>query len=117
MSSSLEKSAILPKNYTGEAIKVLGTTSVSSRYVDQKEVLTIHVVDEPDLMGRDWLSHFDIICLCEVNHVTKPLQDILDKYSDVFDKDLGCMKGVEVTLEVKSEVKPKKINLVLCLTY
>ena len=31
---------------------------------------------------------------------------MLDKHSDVFDKDLGCMKGVEVTFEVKSEVKP-----------
>ena len=62
-------------------------------------------------MGRDWLSHFDTFSLCEVNHVTtKPLQDILDKHSDVFDKDLGCMKGVEVTLEVKSEVKPKNFK-------
>ena len=56
-------------------------------------------------MGRDRLSHFNIISLCEVNHVTKPLQDMLDKHSDVFDKDLGCMKGVVVTFEVKSEVK------------
>ena len=101
-SSSLEKSAILLKTYTGESIKVLGTTSVNARYGNQKEVLTIHVVDRdwPDLMGRDWLSHFNIISLCEVNHVTKLLQDMLDKHSDVFDKDLGCMKGVEVTLEV-----------------
>ncbi len=42
--------------------------------------------------------------MCEVNHVTKPLQDMLDKHSDVFDKDLGCMKGVEVTLEVPQPI-------------
>ena len=35
---------------------------------------------------------------------------MLDKHSDVFDKDQGCLKGVEVTLEVKSEVKPKKFK-------
>ncbi len=81
-SSSLEKSAILLKTYIGESIKVLGTTSVNARYGNQKEVLTIHVVDGdgPDLI---------IISLCEVNHVSKPLQDMLDKHSDVFDKDLA----------------------------
>ena len=112
MSSSLEKSAILLKTYTGESIKVLGTIYLNARYGNQKEVLTIHVVDRdgPDLMGRDWLSHFDIISLCEVNHVTKPLQAMLDKHSAVFDKDLRCMKGVEVTLEVKSEVEPKNFK-------
>ena len=29
---------------------------------------------------------------------------MLDKHSDVFDKDLGCMKGVEVTLEVPQPI-------------
>ena len=55
MSSSLEKSAIVLKTYTGKSIKVLVTTSVNARYVNQ------------NLMGRDWLSHFNIISLCEVN--------------------------------------------------
>ena len=105
-SSSLEKSATFLKTYRGESIKVLGTTSVNARYGNQKEVLTVHVVawDGPDLMGRDWLPHFNIISLCEVNHVTKPLQDMLDKHSDVFHKDLGCMKGVEVTLDVPQTI-------------
>ena len=68
-SSSLEKSAIFLKTYTGETIKVLGTTSVNARYGNQKEVLTVHVVswDGPDLMGRDWLPHFNIISSSEVN--------------------------------------------------
>ena len=43
-SSSLEKSAILLKTYTGQSIKVLGTTSVNAWYGNQKEVLTIQVV-------------------------------------------------------------------------
>ena len=78
---------------------------MNDRYGYQKHILTIHNVegDGPDLMGRDWLSHFNIISLCEVNHVTKPLQAMLDKHFDVF--DLGCMKGVEVTFK-ESEVKP-----------
>ena len=118
-SSSLEKSAILLKTYTGESIKVLGTTSVNARYGNQKELLTIHVVDGngPDLMGRDWLSHFNIISWCEVNHVTKPLQGMLDKHSDVFDKDLGCMKGVEEPWRLNQRSSQFFLNLVLYLTY
>ena len=60
-------------------------------------------------MGRDWLGKFKVT-LGEVNHVeetTQPLQEVLDKHADVFNGDLGCMKGIEVTLQVKPEVKPK----------
>ena len=57
------------------------TTSLNAGMVTSLEILTIQVVagDGPDLMGRERLSHSDIINLGEVYHITKPLHDILDK--------------------------------------
>ena len=98
------------RTYTGEDIKVLGVTSVNVRYGNQQAVLTIHVVEGggPDLIGRDWLSHYNIT-FDVIDQVEQPptLQKILDKHAAVFDGNLGCMKDVEVTLQVKTEVKPK----------
>ena len=109
--SPLEESNTHLETYTGQTIPILGKTSVSVRVADQEEVLPIHVVDGagPNLMGRDWLHKFKIN-LGEVNHVeevTQPLQAVLDKHATVFDGSLGCMKDTTVTLEVKSEVKPR----------
>ena len=108
--SPLQDSTVHLRTYTGEDIKVLGVTSVNVRYGNQQVVLTIHVVegDGPDLIGRDWLSHFNIT-FDVIDQVEQPptLQKILDNHAAVFDGTLGCMKDVEVTLQVKTEVKPK----------
>ena len=100
----LQHSNVQLRTYTGEAIRVLGTTIVSVNYNNQEVVLPIHVVQGagPDLMGRDWLEHFKV-----TNYLEQSLQSILDNHSTVFDNDLGCMKGVEIELQVKAEAKPK----------
>ena len=89
----LQHSNVQLWTYTGEAIRVLGTTIVSVNYNNQEVVLPIHVVQgaEPDLMGRDWLEHFKVT-LGEVNYLEQSLRSILDNHSTVFDNDLGCMK-------------------------
>ena len=93
---SLEKSDIHLKTYNGEAIKVLGATTVNARYANQEATLSIQVVEGagPDLMGRDWLAKFEVT-LGEVNHLeesTQPqaLQVILDK----------SLMGILVALEM-----------------
>ena len=107
----LEESHIRLKTYTGEVIKVLGKTTVSAKLSDQEEVLTIHVVDGagPDLLGRDWVNSFKVNP-GKVNHIeenTQPLQNVLDKHAEVFDGTLGCLKDVEISLEVKPQSRPK----------
>ena len=73
-------------------------------------MLPIHVVngDGPNLMGRDWLSQFQIN-LKEVNLVepNSPLGEVLDKYSEVFKDELGCVKDPPVRLTVHDQAKPK----------
>ena len=107
---SLEKSNIRLKTYTGEAIKVLGATTVNARYANQEATLSIQVVEGagPDLMGRDWLAKFEVT-LGEVNHLeetTQP-QALQVKDPEVFDGNLGCLRDVQVTLHVKPDAKLK----------
>ena len=98
------------RSYTGHFIQVLGITEVKARYGGKELVLPIHVVngDGPNLMGRDWLSQFQIN-LNEVNLVepNSPLGEVLDKYSEVFKDELGCVKDLPVRLTVHDQAKPK----------
>ena len=98
------------RSYTGHFIQVLGITEVKARYGSKELVLPIHVVngDGPNLMGRDWLSQFQIN-LNEVNLVepNSPLGEVLDKYSEVFKDELGCVKDPPVRLTVHDQAKPK----------
>ena len=98
------------RTYTGERIQVLGTTKVKARYGEKELYLPIHVVDGsgPNLMGRDWLGHFEVN-LKSINVVEhhSQLEAILDKHSEVFRDELGCLKGMPVKLLVHDGVKPK----------
>lgn len=98
------------RSYTGHFIQMLGITKVKARYVGKELVLPIHVVQGggPNLMGRDWLSQFQIN-LSELNLVepSSPLGEVLDKHSEVFKDELGCVKDEPVKLMVDDQAKPK----------
>ena len=98
------------RSYTGHFIQVLGITEVKARYGGKELVLPIHIVngDGPNLMGRDWMSQFQIN-LNEANLVepNSPLGEVLDKYSEVFKDELGCVKDPPVRLTVHDQAKPK----------
>ena len=85
---------------------------MAARYDNHEGNLPIQVVDGvgPNLMGRDWLGHFKPELLGEnpVQHITDTtLQAVLDKHTTVFKNELGCMKGVEVELQLQANAKPK----------
>ena len=96
--------------YTGAAIKVMGITKVRAKYGGKELYLSIHVVggDGPNLMGRDWLGQFDVN-FKDVHVVGQPIEfkSLLNKYSDVFKDELGCLKGMPVKLLVHENAKPK----------
>ena len=61
------------------------------------------------MLGRDWVNSFKVNP-GKVNHIeenTQPLQNVLDKHAEVFDGTLGCLKDVEISLEVKPQSRPK----------
>ena len=67
--------------------------------------------DGPNLLGRDWISTFNINC-GEIHKFVIPQEfdQILDKHSGVFDDQLGTMKGVKVNLPVDPQVAPKFVK-------
>ena len=61
-SCNLVPSGKLLRSYTGHPIPVLGTMPVEARYGGKGLGLPVYVVSGcgPNLLGRDWLSHFDV---------------------------------------------------------
>ncbi len=59
------------KTYTGESVKILGTTDVIVQHGNQVRELPVVVVstDGPNLLGRGWIEELDI-CWSTVNQVT-----------------------------------------------
>ena len=47
----------------------------------------------PNLLGRDWLTHFDVTSQC---YKPLPLMGTLETYSTVFSDELGCVQGPPV---------------------
>ena len=97
------------RTYTGENIQVLGVMDIKAQYGETQLYLPIHVVQGggPNLMGRDWLSKFEVN-LGDINVVesVSPLKEVLDKYTEVFSGEIGCLKGEPVKLLVPEDTKP-----------
>ena len=72
-------------------------------YEQQKVTLSLVVVkgDGVALFGRNWLS-VTKLNWSNVHSVSASsgLDDVLNKYSEVFEKELGTFKGPDVTISV-----------------
>ena len=97
------------RTYTGEQLEVLGARKVEVRYGQQQATLPLVVVAEkgPCLLGRDWLQHLclDWPSICHIQNVN--LQEVLNRHSEVFEADLGTVKGYKASIHVNPSVKPK----------
>ena len=95
--------------YTGEPIPVVGVTSMTAQYGEKVATLSAQVVagEGPDLMGRDWLGRLNVN-IGQVNLLEHDkIKEVLDKHEAVFDGSIGCLKDVQVTLQVNETAKPK----------
>ena len=98
--------------YSGELIKVLGTTSVTIRYRGQVKQLPLLIVptDGPSLLGRDWLQEIvlDWKQLNKVHYVCqRALQDVLDQYADLFKPGMGTLKGTTARIHIRENICPR----------
>jgi len=86
------------------------------KYEHKKHQLTAHVVSGgvPNLLGRDWSqqSRLNWLKVEQVKQVTKQLrlEDTLDKYAEVFRKELETMRGIKAKIYVDSTAQPKYCN-------
>jgi hypothetical protein len=86
---------------------------IKARYGKRELSLSVHIVNGggPNLMGRDWLSQFEVnLCdlkLIQQTHNPEPLNAILDKHPDVFRDEIGCLRDRTVNLTVHENAIPK----------
>ena len=87
---------------------MLGQLQVSVRYNDQEQQLPLLVVADngPLLWGRDWVSAIQLN-LAQIKQVCAGLGPLLQKYSEVFQEELGTLKGIEAKLVVQENGIPK----------
>lgn len=109
----LEGARVKLKTYTGECIPVLGQFTTTVQYEDQVNELPLIVVkgNGPNLCGRNWLQKVKLNWKinCYVSQAKQPgsIQEVLDKYSEVFKDELGTLKDIKATISVKPDVPPK----------
>ena len=91
---------------TGERLTVLGQAFVQVEYERQKFRLPLIVVDGqgPPLFGRNWLKKIQLNWM-SIKQVSTRLEQILKKYNDVFQNELGTL--IQTKLVVSENATPK----------
>lgn len=108
------------ETYTGDPVKVICATHVRVRYQQLTKKLPLIVVkgDGSSLLGRGWLEEIYLDwreiktrCKAEKVHQIKTtentLQQVLNKYEDVFKEEFGNLKGPKATTPVKRDAIPR----------
>ncbi len=106
---NLRNSDLTLRTYSGELLNVLGEVEVLVVYKDQVKALPLVVVDGegPSLFGRDWLAHFKLNWH-EIKSIrNEELSDILTRANDVFQHELGELKGCKATIHVDPKATPR----------
>ena len=60
----------------------------------------------PPLFGRNWLKKIQLNWM-SIKQVSTRLEQILKKYNDVFQNELGTLKGIQTKLVVSENATPK----------
>lgn len=126
----LKCSNIKLKTYTNENIKILGEFDVSVDTGRDKQILPVVVikgsgVGQPMLLGRNWMERLRLdwnqvkpssggdclgLMMRQNEGTNVPTSEIIsslkEKYSTVFDKEMGEIKNVSVELNLKENAKP-----------
>ena len=121
--SLLRRSQAKLKTYTGDVIIPEGETTVCVCYENQCKELDLTVVsgDGPSLMGRNWLQEIKLKWdnILHVNQHDEnqksplaeteatDLEEILNRYDDIFKEELGLLKGTTVTIHIEKDAHPQ----------
>ena len=101
--------------YSGTPLPVEGQITVQVKCNGQTETLPIVVVQAdkyaPPLFGRDWLSGIrldwpQLFATGQYSINVDLVEDLKERYHDVFQPGLGPVQGVRATLHVKDDAVP-----------
>ena len=108
-------SAVL-STYTGENIPVLGEVMVPVRYEQQQQKLPALVVRSqgPNLFGRNWMEavklNWDAIFCVDNGNIHSKLKQVLEAHKDVFNPELGTLKGMKAKIYLNEGAQPKYVK-------
>ena len=108
----ISPSSLRLKMYTGEQMQVVGEVQVFASYQSQPpQELPIVIVEGsgPTLLGRNWLHHIrlDWRSIKTVSSQQESLNEMLQRYAEIFTDELGTIKKHTVKLVVAPDANPK----------
>ena len=120
-SSPLQVTNVMFRTYTGEQLKPEGVLDVTVEHNGQQQrQLKLYVVNKggPPLFGREWLDKIRVdwqtvkfMEAAPTNANTKSkLQQLLQKYQDVFAPGLGKLENIEAKLTLIDDATPKFVK-------
>ena len=108
--SSLEKSSVILRTYTGENLLILGSIRVTATCNNQTKTLPILVIkgNGPNLMGHDWLAKFQLDWqnIFQLHSLSK-IDKLLTKFESIFKDELGTVKDIKVHIQLNPNSEPK----------
>ncbi|XP_031570808.1 uncharacterized protein K02A2.6-like [Actinia tenebrosa] len=109
----LDPASVKLRSYTGNKLTVVGEKLVNVAVGDQSARLPLKVVEGngPPLFGRDWLQEIRVPWkkIFNVDIVKQPpeLDSLLAEYDELFNSELGCLKGVEAHIDIEEGATPQ----------
>ena len=109
----LNETKVRLHTYTGEQVKVTGQVKMFVKYEEQEAVLPVLVIQGkgPNLIGRNWLQEIklnwrNIFQLKKAHTNTHRVEELVQKYEEVFQKGLGTFTGPMAKIHVAADAKP-----------
>lgn len=97
------------KTYTGEELEIVGERLVKVQYGEQVAKVPLIVVagQGPSLFGRSWLKKVrpDWATIGRVGGSV--VDEMLHEFAELFQPELGTIKGVQAQLEVQDDAVPR----------
>ena len=101
--------ADLLRTYTGEKVPLLGTVNTTIKYQDQTTTLPVLIVkgQGPNIIGRDSITALKLKWSSVHQLKGLDIATVLEKHSEVFKDELGCITDVEAKFQIDDSVKPR----------
>lgn len=103
--------------YNGHKISPLGYFVVKLKYKGVEHSMTLYVIKNggPPLLGRQFMTKFKIALTSHINNINTvsvssgnlKLQQLLNKYDNLFADELGCFNHTSVSFKLKDNAYPK----------
>ena len=105
----LQSSTTKLRTYPGEPLTILDQQEVKVQHGEQTAKLLLLVVQGkgPSLLGRNWLQvlRFDWKVIHQLQGGS--LQELLERHGEVFQAELGTLRGYEAKIHVDPGAKPR----------